>query len=93
MKKKMEKEIYPSIRENMSKWSERKILMFTKYEQFIYNILHESTKWRENYEIIYNEDETGYWVKQLKGVIFDTKEEAELYCFLNYCEDVAKKIY
>jgi len=38
-KKKMKNNLYPSIKENMTKWSEGKILTFNKNEQFIYNIM------------------------------------------------------
>jgi hypothetical protein len=88
----MKNNLYPSIKENMTKWSEGKILTFNKNEQFIYNILHESLEWKNIYEIVFNDEENIFWIKHLKGIAFNTKKEAELYCFLDYCEELAKRM-
>jgi hypothetical protein len=45
-------------------------------------------EFENKYTYQYIEDTKKYWIKELKGITFDTKEEAQLYAFLKYCPEI-----
>lgn len=74
---------------------ENKILRLNEKGFHFYSLVKDIANWKNNYEIIHVEDKEErpatfknnyYWIKQLKGVKFYSKEEAELYAFLDYCQ-------
>ena len=56
--------------------------------RLIYTIAQNISNWEISYKFITDdtEDKPFYWIENLKGVKFDTLEDAKLYAFLNWCE-------
>jgi len=68
---------------------EQRVTPLDVYELFIY-----AEKWKEKYTVIHvdTEEENYFWVKELRGIKFDTEEELYMYCFLDYCNNISKKL-
>ncbi len=46
--------------------------------------------WKDNYKIIETTTESGktvYWIENLKGLIFDSRKEAEEFCLVSFCNN------
>jgi hypothetical protein len=85
----------PELKDCMTDHIENKILQ-TPAEGFVFwQILKEAAKWKSKYEIIYVDidAEDYFWIKQLKGIKFSSREEAEMYAFLDYCKKEGSYIY
>jgi hypothetical protein len=54
----------------------------------IYTVIKMLKEFENKYTYQYIEDTKKYWIKELKGITFDTKEEAQLYAFLKYCPEI-----
>ena len=49
-----------------------------------FKLLKIAEKWEENYHFEKTSDNL-FWIRELKGITFPTKQNARLYAFLNFC--------
>lgn len=93
----MKKLEIPELHDCMTDNIEWKILQTTREGFLIYELLKNLEHWKENYNIIfdksYETEENFFWIQELKGIKFSSREEAELYCFLDYCERKGTEIF
>jgi hypothetical protein len=86
----MKKIEIPELQDCMTENIENKLLKTTEDGFLMYELLKNTAYWKENYNIIfdksYETEENFFWIKELRGVKFSSREEAELYAFLDYCE-------
>ncbi len=48
------------------------------------------SKWKNNYRIKETTTESGetvYWIENLKGLVFDSRKEAEEFCLVSFCNN------
>ena len=57
----------------------------------VYSFIELLKKFENSYTIEYEESGKKLWIKELKGVSFDTLEEARLYAFIDYCNKIKEK--
>ncbi len=81
----------PELKDCMTDLIEKKLLSMGKEGLLFYELFKNLADWRNKYTIAIDCD--FYWIKELKGNKFDTKEEAELYAFLDYCSTCGLALY
>lgn len=54
----------------------------------MYKVIKMLKEFEDKYTYRYHEDKEVYWIEELKGIGFKTKEEAQLYAFLKYCPTI-----
>jgi hypothetical protein len=84
---------FPELKDLITENIENKILRTDEIGFTIYNFLKDTSKWKDHYDFIYNEIGAFYWIQQLKGINFKSKEEAELYAFLDFCQKEGGKFW
>ena len=82
---------FPTIKDNISEYAEKKLVNnMSESGRVMYHILQRSKKWQDEYT--FKTLESGeVWIKELKGIKFETMEQAKLYAFLYYCDKIGKE--
>ena len=81
----------PELQDCMTEQIENKLLNMHKEGLLFYKLIKDVTSWRNKYIIMLEGDH--YWIQELKGIQFETKDQAELYAFLDYCAKQGLTLY